>query len=236
MSVALTYFLTDQCGGARPFCRLCTNSFSVTTCASVCTAGPSVICLKPTITAEICPACATSRLVLVSGFDPPLPAVYGTGPLRDVGFFDAWVGDWLLTNTPEEPCGWNVTLPEFKTAPYETSHLSRCCDEGGHSVVCTETITVQEVTTGEMHFGWSLGNLQFQWVFRTHLIVVTGAAGTPPCAYSTGDDLGIIEIYSSPLIPQASTDCDNTPMTFNIRTPPSTASYVTVEFLDGSDL
>ncbi len=47
MTVALTYRLATRCGNARPFCKLCTNTFKVTDCEPICTAGPTSICLKP---------------------------------------------------------------------------------------------------------------------------------------------------------------------------------------------
>jgi hypothetical protein len=49
MTVALTYYLKRQCGNIRPFCRKCTNTFKLNTCAPVCTEGPITICLKPVI-------------------------------------------------------------------------------------------------------------------------------------------------------------------------------------------
>ncbi len=58
MSSVLTYYLTDQCGGARPFCRNCVNSFTVTNCLPICTDGPSVICLKPALPPSgVCDSC-----------------------------------------------------------------------------------------------------------------------------------------------------------------------------------
>lgn len=49
MTVALTYYLEEQCDSARPFCPNCTNTFQVVSCNSPCNAGPPIICLTPTI-------------------------------------------------------------------------------------------------------------------------------------------------------------------------------------------
>ncbi len=49
MTVALTYYLKRQCGNIRPFCRKCTNTFKLNTCDTICTDGPTVICLKPVL-------------------------------------------------------------------------------------------------------------------------------------------------------------------------------------------
>jgi hypothetical protein len=77
MSVALTYYLTSQCGNSRPFCGPCVNSFSVVDCKPKCTAGPTVICLRPKIPGQTssCDTCKDKILpdyvAVITGVDIP---------------------------------------------------------------------------------------------------------------------------------------------------------------------
>jgi hypothetical protein len=64
MTVALTYRLSTRCGNARPFCRLCTNSFKVINCVPECTAAPTTICLTPVRSFFFeGPGCCTAAMV-----------------------------------------------------------------------------------------------------------------------------------------------------------------------------
>lgn len=66
MTIALTYKLKRNCGPIRPFCIYCENSFKKTGCLSVCTDGPTHICLTPKFGLPICNSCDQNIAYLVS--------------------------------------------------------------------------------------------------------------------------------------------------------------------------
>lgn len=104
MSVALTYYLTTQCGSARPFCVSCVNSFTVNTCRTPCKNGPTTVCLQPAnfdYIPTISPTCYSDKgapyafSVTVSGAAADLRCSDGT----HLGDGNTLNGTYVLTMT-----------------------------------------------------------------------------------------------------------------------------------------
>lgn len=123
MTPIVTYTLTQQCGNSRPFCRPCTNSFTVKSCGPThCDAEPpSVICLAPRMsTVECSPSgCDQPQQVILMGFvfsDTLEGGVDGNSGNPSLGLnaiefggaamHVAFDGDWQLRNSEQTPCIW----------------------------------------------------------------------------------------------------------------------------------
>lgn len=74
MTALLTYTLKNQCGGSRPFCRQCANSFTIKSCEpSHCKEPPpSTICLRSKLTFPYvggdCGACPDDNETMPGGW------------------------------------------------------------------------------------------------------------------------------------------------------------------------
>lgn len=125
MTPVITYTLTQQCGSSRPFCRPCSNSFTVQSCGPThCEVEPpSQICVEPGIEFQECVTsnCGQPLQLILRDFviDDSFPEVeFGFGSTALVldlfanhgeAVHAAWDGDWLLSNTLnplQSPCAW----------------------------------------------------------------------------------------------------------------------------------
>lgn len=180
MTPLLTYHLTRPCGRATPFCRSCTNSFTIGSCAPThCDVDPpSMICLtaKPGGDCTNCgkPVAIKLRDFVLPNFD---------APNWDTSVFS---GDYVLLPSDSISCDWYRTLP----ITYD-EHPDRELPD------CAWPIPCQLITTGTLRISlreFSPG--EFTWHFICEMVRYTRAtAAVPECDIEEGQDLPGINSY-----------------------------------------
>lgn len=103
--VMFTHYLQDRCG--KRFCRICTTTFRLSSCAPLCADGPTAICLKPVVPVAICTCSDTPVVPLATGL------TFDTGSRQE-----SWTGDYIFSSVLDGdgnpiPCLWEIRFPNL---------------------------------------------------------------------------------------------------------------------------